>query len=1017
MFAGLFKTMFEPFTVSQAEMDKQEEFRYYYGEKLPNAILTGKDRNIPLTVPTTTYMGVLIDELAGIGSNNGPPTNAAGQVGINRSSNVLDDRHVLPNNFLTKDLLSGRQAACANYGSSGTKFGQLSDMAANINPTSRVRCGWIYNNADPNSGGGVYGNIDGPMVETSTSGTWMWDLNAAKKRFHLYICNQMNSANNDCTKLANYPANAGICGYCKSTRKFIPINGSVAAYPGEANNACTASNVVTTASMCPRDPRPPPPPPDSPAYAAYVAARGVCDPLTNGALTRECLTITAKQAGCSDNGALITALQTGSDTNYIDSLMQNRAYTTYQERSVTGLNATALKTGKMTVSNALTGFQDLFKDTTSTYDKGLKAAAFDLCVTKGSLEDYDFCTELQPSSIGPFSEECLQKAFKRADGQETGSLYPNSNNVAKWNTNNTWGDVLRAIQTLKDNSASTDRKIQQTAIRQFQGIPLDNKASPEFPLNTSGVRNVEIFWFTPDTDLKGASTYNTIFLGRRIRSQIPSLGGSSGIPGGVNTTGSFVYFTNIAVTTSTKIKLEFKGDSGFIFARNRGALIRGAPSIPMMNDYKDYDKADFGNGVDVANQELSSLYNKFGNPASQMVGRTEWTLRPNVPNIITGYYIGNGNNYNIRYRELSDTPEYCGCYGSSSADAAIRIYSESECNTLGGNYYSNGECIIKSGGSFSAGCKPLNATQTCANVWGPIPGQMLYLIQDPYAPMISFNVMNANQQARYNCNYAFMDKRLSSHKMKWSIYGGNGPTPSYSADGSDTPTYPLGMSFLRFVNGSGIMSQFLFKLYSFTTLVYIVRFTRLPTSGTQAQPFICWSGYPSIDYPTIFVVGKGTNSAQLSVGTFQNPTGSGPNTNNYGCISPPKSTDGPMIRLGETYVITMNANRTNPSDIYSLNSLTIGAALLSDLQNDPSLLRQSSPVVWTNSRSLENPDAATGSFFYFKGESNCEFDLFSLQMFDYAVTGENLGHVANADWSTPAANEPTTPITDQNPYV
>jgi hypothetical protein len=38
-------------------------------------------------------------------------------------------------------------------------------------------------------------------------------------------------------------------------------------------------------------------------------------------------------------------------------------------------------------------------------------------------------------------------------------------------------------------------------------------------------------------------------------------------------------------------------------------------------------------------------------------------------------------------------------------------------------------------------------------------------------------------------------------------------------------------------------------------------------------------------------------------------------------------------------------------------------------------------------------------------------------MFDYAVTGENLGHVANADWSTPAANETTTPITDQNPYV
>ena len=1016
MFSGLFKTMFEPFTVSADDSVSQEELRYYYGDQRPNAILTGADSNLNMTSNTTTYMGDLISELSG--SSYTGPANSAGQVGSDRRSNALDNRHVLPNNALSRDLITSRNNACKNLGSSGSVFGHLTDLAANMDPKSPMRCGWIYNSANPNNGQAAYGTIDGPVVDSTATGTWEWDLNAAKKRFHIYLCSGAGT-NPTCESLSNV-AYSNICGYCKNSRKFVPINGSVAAYPYDGNNACSSSNLISRASMCPRSNVTPPPPAGSPAAAAWAAARGPCDPLTNGSLPRDCLVKTAAQAGCSNAGTLVVALQSGSDTNYLDTLTQAQSYITYQQRAAVGLNETALKTGKLTVSDALTEFQDVYNAASSSPNMGLKAAAADLCFNKGTLEEFDFCTELQPTSKAPFSLDCLQKAFKRAGGQETGTLYPSSRNagsIVKWNSYNTWADVMSAIDTLVTNTASPDRKIQQRAIGQFQGIPLDNKAAPQFALNS--VNNVEIFWFTPDTNLKGSGTYNTVFLGRRIRSQIPSLQNTSGVPGGIAASGSFVFFTNMAVTAPTNFNLQFTGDAGFIFARNRGSTVGGTRSMPMTNDYNLYSSSGIGNGVDVPNQEMSSLYNSFGNPATQMLSQKSWTLQPNVPNVITGYYIGNGKNYSIKFKQVTDVPDFCGCYGTAITyqGGPLRSYTQSECLSLpNGQYNGNGDCSKTTGGSYTYDCRGLNSQNPCANSWGPIPGSMLYLIQDPYAPMISFNVMQ--NYAAYNCDFYFMDKRLSSHKMKWKIYNGNGPTPSYAPAGTnDSPTYPLGMSYMRFANGSGVMSQFQIKVYSFVTLVYIVRFNKVPTSATQSNPFILWSSYPSIDYPTIFLVGKGNNTAQINVGSLLNPTGTTTTSNAYGCTSPARSTDGPLITAGQTYVITLNANRTNASDIYSLNSLTVGAALLSDLQNDPTLLMQSSPVVWPNPKSLDNPDSGASDFFLLTGDANCQYDLFSLQMFDYSLSGDNLGHVANGDWAIPPANAANAPATDQNPYI
>jgi len=53
-------------------------------------------------------------------------------------------------------------------------------------------------------------------------------------------------------------------------------------------------------------------------------------------------------------------------------------------------------------------------------------------------------------------------------------------------------------------------------------------------------------------------------------------------------------------------------------------------------------------------------------------------------------------------------PAACKGLGSPSGDRRIRVYTKAECASLGGNFYSNGECTKREGGSFSWDCRVLN---------------------------------------------------------------------------------------------------------------------------------------------------------------------------------------------------------------------------------------------------------------------------------------------------------------------
>lgn len=580
MFNRFFNSIQESFTGSSTPIDPYSQdakkIQTYYGETLPNAIY-GQDSTIPLANMTLT------------------PNNA-----FTSTSPILNNSWVAAGRGLSTDLLSSRQAAC--QGTGGDTFEHLTSLAANFDSKSNLRCGWVYNNANPTSGAGAYGSSDGPY-DTSAVGTWMWDLNAAKQKYHTYLCDQVLN----CQDLDS-PIYKDRCGWCTTSGKAVPIVNGAVAYPYGNMSGCSAASLKTTSGSClPATPALPGVP------ASQVSQAGICTPLANGHLSRACLTSKLRQVGCSDNGTIYQALQNGSDNNYLDVLNNSDAFKTYQTRATIGLDTTALNTGNLTVSQALTEFNRVNDQASSSLQTGLNYAARDLCYKAGTLDTFDFCTEITDSTYGPFTLDCLQKQFLRSGGQRTGTMYPSSNNLGTWNSNNTWANVKSVISQLASATQSTDRLTQQNAMKRFYGIPIEDKSQPLL----SPIPGVEIFWFTHKYE--DIPTANNIFLGRRIRPTIPFVNQSNDLKGVNNLTNvAMLYFTNLSVSTDQTATFSVTSDDG-------NALQLNSPLGP-----------GYTNGL--RNNTANSLVALDYFPPTQFTTNTPWTLTAAGPNMLSGFF-------------------------------------------------------------------------------------------------------------------------------------------------------------------------------------------------------------------------------------------------------------------------------------------------------------------------------------------------------------------------------------------
>jgi len=363
------------------------------------------------------------------------------------------------------DLFAKNQAKCEAVGN-GDQYDHLSSLASTQDTQARMRCGWVYNTSNPDSGRGAYGGPDGP-IRTTATGKWMWDLKEAKEKYHTDICNGIKACSD---------VEAGLykqrCAWCVSSGKAVPVVNGKVAYPYKDNTNCPANQIITSTSKCPA-----PPPITDPNQPP--SALDTCRPNENGSIPRDCLLQRVVTAGCTDNGTLAQALRAGSDNDYTSVLRGQNAFKVFQLRAPIPMNESGIRTGKITITDALNDFKRLNDQSASEANTGLKAAARDLCLNKGEIEQFDFCSEIKDNETGPFTLDCLQSAFLRSGGQKAGSLYPTQANMKEWNSMANWGAVKKQVQVIFQRTRSTDRKTQEQGMIEYYGIRLKNKQKPK----------------------------------------------------------------------------------------------------------------------------------------------------------------------------------------------------------------------------------------------------------------------------------------------------------------------------------------------------------------------------------------------------------------------------------------------------------------------------------------------------------------------------------------------------------
>jgi hypothetical protein len=260
--------------------------------------------------------------------------------------------------------------------------------------------------------------------------------------------------------------------------------------------------------------------------------------------------------------------------------------------------------------------------------------------------------------------------------------------------------------------------------------------------------------------------------------------------------------------------------------------------------------------------------------------------------------------------------------------------------------------------------------------WKELPYTHLQLTQEPFAPMISFEV--EQNPGIYGCDYPLCDKRLSGFKMKWENEGWGGPSLQYRGESVDQVQFPLRKNYMSFPSSKcAIKSKFSFRLSSFMTLSMLITMRSCPKAGQIALPLTLWGKAGSS--PTLIVQGIGAAEATVNIGSFDRSL---------------QTKDGPIIQLSVPTLILLRILRKNEADISSINSVQVGASGVIDLQRNSDVrkyLKQSSAISLPGLTSIEPA--------YFRLQSeNMAFDLFWIHLFDYKLEGDNLYREARADW-------------------
>ena len=520
----------------------------------------------------------------------------------------------------------------------------LDELISIKNPSATIGCGWLYTPPNQNSpypvvSQGFIGNPEGPLEAFNPPNhkRYFFDLQLAKKQILLDKCKALQT----CTGVDD-EIYRGTCGYCVDTNQGIPIdNGGRALYSDNSIGTCSPASIVRTSSKCP-----------APASADVGSGPEpnidrTCEPV-NGRLSAACLYNQVISAGCSDKGALATALANpSSPSNYINSITSGDTVKIYNRVANPPLNLDIFAQGITTVESVLKETRQLVGNTKEPPRSALGSSARELCLQAGSIAAYDFCDDLQDSTAAPFDLRCLQKLFRKMGGQPTGSVYPSASTMALYNSMTTIGNVKQYINRLIEDMNSSDYATQKTAVIQFLGISLQ-KLVTRVPYR----QGVEVIWFQATS---GRTNSVEGILRRTIENNIVQ-SVSGGLPKSINpTSGSYVASGMIQifdfrsnVDFSTKYKMNANG--GFFIATNQPSNVARTILNSGATDEEGL-LANFnvnGNNTYISNKcakyfsgtpNITKIYfaNSSGNN-NNTLQLTNAACKDTVPNFIPAYY-------------------------------------------------------------------------------------------------------------------------------------------------------------------------------------------------------------------------------------------------------------------------------------------------------------------------------------------------------------------------------------------
>lgn len=441
----------------------------------------------------------------------------------------------------------------------------LDDLLRTQDPSNRLRCGWVYSppaagKSTPVLSQGALGTVGGPIRPPNKGvyQTWFWNLEDAKKQILIDRCKALK----DCKDVGSERF-AG-CGYCPTLGQGIPIDSAGRAlYPDSQLTTC-AKDVILTAGGCPT----------ALPVASGGAGGDICTPI-GGRMPYGCLHSIITKNGCDDSGAMALALHDSarSGMKYVDELGKLQSMGIYNKIAEVPMKLDTFQQGtEASLAAMATEIKGLANIATSKPAKSkLGASARDLCIRKGAMSEFDFCSELLDTTTPPFSLDCLQKEFLKAGGQPAGAMYPTDGNKASfYDTFSSWKGVKDYIQGLVAKSKGVEGfqdmyiqtrdnyKQQALALKKLRGITPDQLVT-RAPM----YQGVEVFWFNSVTG---------VLLNNTVESYFPTFYRASGsIPQtrGLPSHAMFVALTDVRVKRDRTLQFQITTDDGFNISLNK----------------------------------------------------------------------------------------------------------------------------------------------------------------------------------------------------------------------------------------------------------------------------------------------------------------------------------------------------------------------------------------------------------------------------------------------------------------